>query len=79
MDEGGPTKEQSGKAVLRHIGPKSPKPIIIIIIRTRVPFVDFGQCVEGKNSSTVTNLRREMVERFWNGNVDICINWEEYR
>lgn len=32
MDEGGPTMEHSGKALLRHIDSKSPKPMIIITI-----------------------------------------------
>lgn len=32
MDEGGPTMEHSGKALLRHIDSKSPKPMIIMII-----------------------------------------------
>ena len=44
MDEGGPTMEHSGKAVLRHIDSKSPKPIIIIIIIVIRKRMSFAVC-----------------------------------
>lgn len=47
MDEGGPTMEHSGKALLRHIDSKSPKPIIMSGF--------FWRCV--KVVALMTNLR----------------------